>query len=61
MKSASDPHEYELKKMRMSQDKDGYLVVLQTASRRYQSDLVRCPVGAVFSGTLQFENYVKVT
>ncbi len=54
-------HVYEFKKMKMSQDKDGYLVVLRLHHADHDSEVVRQPVGAVFSGTLKFENYVEVT
>jgi hypothetical protein len=57
----SDPHEYEFKKMKMTQDKDGYLVVFRLHHADHDTEVVRQPVGAVFSGTLRFENYVEVT
>lgn len=57
----SEEHVYEMKKAKMSQDKDGYLVVFRLHHADHDSDVVRQPVGAVFSGTLKFENYVEVT
>lgn len=61
MQSHGNEHIYEFKKMKMSQDKDGYLVVLRLHHADHDSEVVRQPVGAVFSGTLKFENYVEVT
>ena len=54
-------HVYELKKIKLSQDKDGYTVTLRLHHTDQGTDLVRQPVGAVFSGTLKFENYVDIT
>lgn len=54
-------HVYELKKIKLSQDKDGYTVTLRLHHTDQGTDLVRQPVGAVFSGTLRFENYVDIT
>jgi hypothetical protein len=62
MKSPSDKgHVYELKKIKLSQDKDGYTVTFRLHHTDQVTDLVRQPVGAVFSGTLWFEDYVEVT
>ncbi len=54
-------HVYELKKVKLSQDKDGYTVTLRLHHTDQDTDLIKQPVGAVFSGTLKFENYVEVT
>jgi hypothetical protein len=59
--TSDSEHVYELKKMKMSQDKDGYLVVFRLHHTDHDTDVVRKPVGAVFSGTMKFENYVEVT
>jgi hypothetical protein len=61
LKSDSDEHVYELKKVKLSQDKDGYTVTLRLHHTDQDTDLIKQPVGAVFSGTLKFENYVEVT
>ena len=53
-------HVYELKKMRMSMDKDGITVLLRLHHADNDSDLARQPVGAVFTGPLKFENYVEI-
>lgn len=58
---SDNEHVYELKKMKLSQDKDGYTVTLRLHHTDHDTDLVSRPVGAVFSGTLRFENYVEVT
>jgi hypothetical protein len=59
--NGNEDHVYELKKIKLSQDKDGYTVTLRLHHTDQGTDLVRQPVGAVFSGTLKFENYVEVT
>ena len=54
-------HVYELKKVRMSQDKDGLAIVVRLHPEDTDSDLARAPVGAVFEGPLKYLNYVEVT
>lgn len=59
--TSDNEHVYELKKVKLSQDKDGYTVTLRLHHTDQDTDLIKQPVGAVFSGTLRFENYVEVT
>jgi hypothetical protein len=60
--SGSDEgHVYELKKIRMSQDKDGHLVVLRVHPNDAKTPLVEEPCGTVFEGPLRNLNYVDIT
>lgn len=64
MKSQSngdDGHVYELKKMRMSQDKDGHLVVMRVHPNDAKSELVEAPCGEVFEARMKSLGYDKVT